>query len=94
MANTTRLEPILDTLTIDDVTRPAVYVLAISHRHGTNISVFTTEEKGYEALDEFVKEWWDTEITSEQMPDDRDGRISRYFELVDESYELEISPIL
>ncbi len=36
-----------------------VFVMDIHHKHGNDISVFTTDEKRTEALYEYVSQWWD-----------------------------------
>lgn len=50
----------------------------------------------YEILDKYVKDWWAEESDDgEDIPEDRDERIERYFEeiVADEYYSFSISKI-
>jgi len=68
-----------------------VWVLAIEHRHGTELSVHRTDTSAYKAVFEWVQEWWDNEmpVTSIHpphrpiMPTDHTKAIGAYFENVD-----------
>jgi hypothetical protein len=65
-----------------------VWVLHISHRHGTNIYPCASEEAARLELFHFVSEWW-SEVSDEDMPDDHSEAIEEYFEKKeDEHFDL------
>lgn len=67
---------------------PGVYVLLITHRFGTDVTVHTTRRAARDDLHAYVQEEWERELGG-TMPVDPDEAIARYFEDVeDEFYEL------
>lgn len=78
----------------------SVWLLQIDHRHGINTYVCASNEIALGLLDEYVEEWWDSEIgDSVEKPALRDHRIEAYFDRMEEtegeeSYSLEITEIL
>lgn len=73
-----------------------VWVLAISHRHGTDVSVHRSEAGALDNLFSYVGDWWENDAPREEViPHDRGEAIDRYFELVtDEFYSLEATELL
>lgn len=69
-----------------------VYVLVISHRHGDNVTVHTTEEGAHGELAAYCDERWNSweHPTTATKPEDNQELIDGYFETVsgDESYEI------
>jgi hypothetical protein len=58
-----------------------VYIVHISHRHGSGSEAFSTREKAYAYLASWAREWWH-EIArnpEDQPPADDDECISQYF---------------
>lgn len=76
------------------MTSPAVWVLCINHRHGTNVEVYLTEEGAIQGLADYVEGQWENEITSledsPEKPSDPEEMVDAYFEFMsyDESYEI------
>lgn len=71
-------------------------VLTIENRHGTDSWICEDMDVAYEILDKYVKDWWAEESDDgEDIPEDRDERIERYFEeiVADEYYSFSISKI-
>jgi hypothetical protein len=68
-----------------------VYVLKITHKHGTDVIVCRTEEEAQTALFEYVSEWWGNEMGGKRMPADHKKAISLYFDKTDYEY-WEIAP--
>lgn len=78
-----------------------VWVLSISHRHGTNISAYASQEGALNGLAEYVRDNWEQECKGPLPAPERDP-VDKYFydESVsrvagDESYdidELEVLP--
>lgn len=61
--------------------------LAIEHQHGTDITIHRTREGALAKVDQFVADWWDTEMGEDDpMPEDAAEARQSYFEKVDESY--------
>jgi hypothetical protein len=68
------------------LTATKVWVLAIEHRHGMNIGVYTDRAALDNGLLAYVIREWHDEC-EEEPPEDNEEMITRYFELVDdESY--------
>ena len=64
-----------------------VYVLHISHRHGDDIHVHTTDTSANIDLARYCEEWWEKEVLDEEgnplpMPSEPGDVISIYFERV------------
>ena len=59
-----------------------VWVLTISHRHGTDCSVFTKRQKAVDFLYEYVKQWWDDEIPNKKIPSTMGRAVDAYFDHV------------
>ena len=71
-----------------------VWILAIDHDYGTNLSAHKTETGARDNLAGYVAEWWHREMGTEPLPDEPDEAIDVYFERVEnESYTLEESAI-
>ena len=62
-----------------------IYIATIEHKHGTNTYAARSESGLFEAIDEYVREWWDDEMADEIMPNNLQDRIDAYFE--DTEYE-------
>jgi hypothetical protein len=60
--------------------KETVHVLAIEHRHGTDISVHRTETGARLALYDYVAENWALEIPKRKIPAKPGKAIARYFE--------------
>jgi hypothetical protein len=79
------------------VTR-TVWVLAIDHRHGTDITAYPTEDAATDALADYARKCWeevaDPDAGTMEPPEGRDDLIGCYFEAASEwsepeSYRLE-----
>ena len=60
-----------------------VWVLAIDHKHGTDISVHTTEKGARKALYQYCAEWWGEDLDKKYGPLkdlERDDVIQAYFD--------------
>jgi hypothetical protein len=67
-----------------------VWVLYISHEYGSNMGVYRTSERADESLYDYVQRWWDRELPDDEMPEDKQEAIDKYFELnEDEWFDLE-----
>jgi hypothetical protein len=73
----------------------------ISNDDGIDASVYTTHELAYEALDNYVVEFWDTMFEdTDAMPDDVQTRVDIYFEKAqealgkEESYDILDRPLV
>ena len=42
--------------------RPKVYVLVIDHRHGSDVSVYATQEAAAASIEAYCREWWAQEV--------------------------------
>lgn len=70
-----------------EATSAPLWVTVIDHRHGTDASVHPTRESGFNAVVEYVREWWPMELDDEAMPTSPDEAVTTYFEHVhDEGY--------
>lgn len=70
----------------------SVWVLSISHRHGSGVSVHATASGANAALYDWVCEYWPQESATRgvTMPEKPEDAVARYFELVeDELAEIE-----
>ena len=67
-----------------------VSVLTISHRHGTDITVYAERSLADAALLEFVDAWWADEMGDAEPPEDPDQRIAAYFDEMIENEEWSI----
>lgn len=66
-----------------------LYVLHINHKYGDNYWVYDNAFSARQRVVNWCKEWWDTEISSQPMPND-DDVIFEYFDNVpDEFYVIE-----
>ena len=78
-----------------------LFILQISHKHGEDLSLHTTEDKAKDALYEYCCQWWDE--WGELPWDDengsgchlmnRDEAIEMYFEAAQEREGWEINPV-
>jgi len=57
----------------------AVYVLSITHKHGTNVYAFSSYEKAYQGLSQYVEAWWGNYADSD-MPSGAEEKINQYFD--------------
>lgn len=65
-----------------------VYVLKIEHRHGNNISIFSSDVKAKESLFLYVKDNWDKDFLG-KIPRKKDKAIDKYFERTgDECFDI------
>ena len=75
-----------------DRKRDSVFVLRISHRHGVDIGVSWTRSGVDHLLYEYVAEFWEENWIEEEMPEDKQEAIKRYFCMEegfpDEHYEI------
>lgn len=79
-----RIVDALDTANKPDGWHHTVHVLMIDH-DGIDSSVHRTEAGAWDALYEYVTEWWDTEHRDgTPIPTDRNAAIDAYFEHVDD----------
>lgn len=58
-----------------------VYVALYEHKHGVDVSVFSSEAKAHEWSIEIAEEYWD-DWMDEQKPEDKDELASQYWEEV------------
>jgi len=49
---------------------PTVWILTVGHKHGEDTSVHSTEAFAYDALHDYVVEWWDEIEEHVKVPDD------------------------
>lgn len=73
-----------------------VWILSITHKHGTDLTAYRKEASARQALWAFVESWWDDEMGKDTpFPDDNAEAIAAYFEKVeDESYVIDHTDIL
>lgn len=57
-----------------------VYVLAISHKHGTDFYVGATRAALQGCLDDYVDYWWQKELPEVEKPADPEKAAEEYFE--------------
>lgn len=60
--------------------KETVFVLAIEHRHGTDISVHRTEKGARRALHAYVTDNWALELPGRKIPAKPGRAIDRYFQ--------------
>lgn len=65
-----------------------VWVTMIEYRHDadTYVRVHRSKLSAREAVEAYVKDWWDRELPDFEMPDNLEARVDEYFERTDESY--------
>lgn len=56
-----------------------IHFAIVSHRHGNNLYLATTEEALRDQLYDYVSEYWD-DYVDEKITDDKQACIDRYFE--------------
>lgn len=69
-----------------------VWVLTMATREGVDATLFATEQDAYDALFDWVEDWWERELghTGIEKPDDPRERIAAYFCHVDaEDYNVQ-----
>lgn len=70
----------------------AVWALLISHRHGEDVTIHTTEVGARGTLAAYVRTWWVEDgpgaKRGEPLPDDPDTAVGAYFDDSDEWYSL------
>jgi hypothetical protein len=67
-----------------------VWILRISHRHGSDVTVHRTQDGAMDALYQYVYQWWSSEGLRGRCPENRDRAIARYFEAqADEYWDLD-----
>jgi hypothetical protein len=57
-----------------------VWVAAIEHSSGTNITVHTDEAGARAQVAAYARRWWDQEMVPDVAPDDEDELVETYFE--------------
>jgi len=64
-----------------------VYILAVNHRHGENLSAHATEESAEQALFDYVEDEWGGEIDA-PFPQEKTQKeiVDEYFERVEREY--------
>lgn len=66
-----------------------IWVVTVTHKHGHDTYLAGTKREAYTTLDQYVSEWWDSEIVSSlQKPKAIRARIARYFSHTNETYEV------
>jgi hypothetical protein len=72
-----------------------IWVTTVEHKHGTNVSAFTTEELARADLAAFAREWWNDTGLDDEPPTDDNEAIEDYFDAVsDEFYSLESTELI
>ncbi len=69
-----------------------IFVLVILHKHGANISTFSTREKAASALADYARDNWEPEGPEGDPSDQHDEEVvDTYFKYMDgdESYTIE-----
>lgn len=67
-----------------------VWVVCVTHRHGVNIYVTTTEDLAWDELYRYVCDNSEDELGDVPSPAGRDDAIGKYFEAVeDEFYDVD-----
>ena len=61
--------------------KPLIWVGIYNHRFGTDVQLFSTEEKAKAWRTALAKEWWDDAFPDEERPDD-DSIGDEYFRLM------------
>jgi len=56
-----------------------IYIATIEHKHGANQYAAKSESALLNAIDEYVREWWDQELPGKPMPKDMHNRRDDYF---------------
>jgi len=70
-----------------------IWVLAIEHKYGINVTVHSSKAKAEEELRRYVLEWWEQEMEPDDVLPDliMDYDIQFYFEKANEEYWIEPS---
>lgn len=89
--NSTSTQPSAQTSAQPTGEQTGLVALVIDTPHGTNVTVHRTREGALAKVDQFVSEWWDTEMGEDDpMPADPAVARQAYFENVGtESYVIE-----
>jgi hypothetical protein len=67
-----------------------IYIVAIEHEYGVNLSACTSARFANQVVLEFVNEWWPN-YSDEPIPKNDQDAIDRYFDMTngEESYTIE-----
>lgn len=57
-----------------------LFVLWISHRHGTDTSIHASQDGASASLRGYIEQWWEQEVGDEPIPADTDEAAEIYFE--------------
>lgn len=65
-----------------------VWIVAISHRHGTNYEAAATHEAALSIAAAFARQWWHEwpGLHDEDIPADDEAAMERYFEIADDEF--------
>lgn len=68
-----------------------VWLFQVHHRHGDDVSVYSTKQKAVDGVYEWVAEYWDDEMIRQyndvpQIPSDRQEAIDLYFNSIDDEW--------
>lgn len=78
-------------MTSSHAIKRTVWIVAIHHKHDTNLYACATEEEAKQVVADFCEHWWAHEV-DKPMPEDRDELIEAYFGdewNIYESYQIE-----
>jgi hypothetical protein len=76
-----------------------LWIVAIEHKHGTDLHAASTMDKADAIVRAYVDEWWEHEMEETPKPEDPDQMVEEYFDAMDdESYmiqeaNLEMEPV-
>lgn len=80
--------------------KDSLWVATVEHKHGSESWVCLTREGAYAALADFVRDWWDEEVSKgfeegRECPEDDATAVEAYFDHVtDEFYSVSSSVLL
>lgn len=71
-----------------------LYIGIVNLETGTNVYPHTTEEGARHSVAGFCRDWWETELGDEPMPENESDLISQYFESVEGEWAVIIDEYL
>ena len=71
-----------------------IYVATIEHRNGVNHYAAKTESALLNAIDKYVKYWWDEELPEKSMPEDMGDRRDTYFMAAGEDLTWDLAELI
>jgi hypothetical protein len=63
-----------------------LFLAIVEHRHGTDVFHAWGGDELMDDLYQYVKEWWHEFFEGEELPENKEEALQKYFEVGDESY--------